>query len=413
MIDRYQPLFLLLVAAALVVTGCDQSSQRADPENANRYIISQNSSAAGDAATGSFSGTNAVQAPDTVDYYVQGYTVNKDYTWTVNGNELSSATSSDESYVWESRGGEFISVVYGEGGVTTMSGTNSITVNAADDDIDAETIEVSTQLPATGGQVARFGGFSTVANLAASSNIAKLLNDEGSSFTLFAPSNSALAAGDDPAGALGAAPTQAFDPDEDTTSTVRADILKYHAIQDSLASEDLPANNVETLLGNTTVTVTSDMVKQSDIPASNGVIHRLNTPLLPPTASVDFTDRALADTSVTQGDTLMVDGLYIPEGGGYIVLHDKEELETAGAVASTVGVSEYIEGPGVVNGVKVALDEDLTDDVVTLGAMPHQETNGNESYDFIGSSGPDGPYTLEGEPVIDFAEIDVQDTSSN
>jgi hypothetical protein len=280
---------------------------------------------------------------------------------------------------------------------------------------------VSTQLPPVGGQVDRFGGLSILGDLAVSSNVAKLLSDEATSFTLFAPSDPAFADGDDPVGALGATPTQAFDyredgPSEDTTSTVRADILKYHAVQgDSLSEENLPAT-VETMLGNTEVTVTEDMVKQADIPASNGVVHRLNTLLLPPTASVDFTDRTVQAEDVEQGSTVVVDGSYIPEGGGFIVLHDESQLDgtTAGAVASTVGVSDYIEGPVVANKVEITLDEDLTDDI-TLGAMAHEDTNDNESYDFPSSGGAeDGPYTIDTdgdgneEPVIDFAAFTVE-----
>lgn len=409
---RYQTLLLLFAATALVLAGCDQSSQKASPEYPNRYIITQNNSASGDAATGSLSDANAVNVPDTVDYYMQGYTVNKDYTWTVNeSSDLPTAASSNQTYEWQSRGGEFITVVYGPGDpLATTSGmsasTNSIQVDASNDDINAETIEVSAAVTnSISGQIGRFGAFSTLTSLAASSGIADVLSQEGPSFTLFAPSESAF-------GALGNVPTQAVDDDEDATSSVRADILKYHAIQgDSLTAGDLPANDVETLLGSETVSVTADMVSQANIPATNGVIHKLSSaPLLPPTASVDFTNRTLADTSVTQGDSLTVDGVYIPESGGFIVLHDQQELQNAGAVQSTVGVSEYIEGPAVVNGVKVALDEDLNGDV-TLGAMPHDDTNDNQNYDFTGPNGPDTPYTLNGDVVIDFGDITVESTN--
>ena len=407
---RYHTLLLLCAAAALALAGCDQSSQKASPENANRYIITQNNSASGGAATGSFSGANVVNVPDTVDYYMQGYTVNKDYTWTVNGSsDLPTAASSDQTYEWQSRGGEFITVVYGPGDpIATTSGmsasTNSIQVNASNDDINAETIEVSAAVTdSISGQIGRFGAFSTLTSLAASSGIADVLSQEGPSFTLFAPSEAAFAALDN-------VPTQAVDDDEDATSSVRADILKYHAIQgDSLTASDLPANDVETLLGSETVSVTADLVSQANIPATNGVIHKLNAPLLPPTASVDFTNRTLADTSVTQGDTLTVDGVYVPESGGFIVLHDQQELQNDGPVASTVGVSKYIEGPAVANGVKVALDEDLSGDV-TLGAMPHDDTNNNQTYDFTGADGPDTPYTLNGNVVIDFGDIVVEST---
>ena len=400
--------------------GCDQSSQKADPENVNRYIITQNNSASGDAATGSFSGANAVNVPDTVDYYVQGYTTNKDYTWTVNGtSDLPTAASSEQTYEWQSRGGQFITVVYGPGDpVATTSGispsTNSVQVNASSDEIDAETIEVSAAVTdSISGQIGRFETFATLTSLASSSGIADVLSQEGPSFTLFGPSNAAFAAdidGDgesEAAGAIGGMPTQAVDDDEDATSSVRADILKYHAIQgDSLTAGDLPANDVETLFGNTTVSVTADMVSQANIPATNGVIHKLGgAPLLPPTASVDFTDRTLADTSVTDTDSLMVDGSYFPEAGGYIVLHE------GSAGGPVVGNSEYVEGPGISNEVQVYLDEDYSgESAVTLVAMPHEETTGDETLDFPGD---DPPYMLSGSPVTDQAEITIETTGSN
>jgi uncharacterized surface protein with fasciclin (FAS1) repeats len=403
---RYHTLLLLCAAAALVLAGCDQSSQKASPENVNRYIITQNSSASGDAATGSFSDANTVNVPDTVDYYMQGYTVNKDYTWTVNGSsDLPVAASSDQTYEWQSRGGEFITVVYGPGDpIATTSGmsasTNSIKVNASNDNINAETIDVSAAVTDNlSGQIGRFGAFSTLTSLAASSGIADVLSQEGPSFTLFAPSEAAFAA-------LENVPTQATDADEDSTSSVRADILKYHAIQgDSLTASDLPANGVETLLGSETVSVTAEMVSQANIPATNGVIHKLDgAPLLPPTASVDFTDRTVADTTVTQDapdDSLTVDGSYFPEEGGYILLYDDS--------GSVVGESKYISGPGVSNEVKVGLEENFSSGTgpITLVAIPHRENSGNESFDGDSS---DPPYQLDGSDVMDEAVIDVEST---
>lgn len=409
---RYHTLLLLCAAAALVLAGCDQSSQKASPENANRYIITQNSSASGDAATGSFSGANAVNVPDTVDYYMQGYTVNKDYTWTVNGtSDLPTTASSDQTYQWESRNGEFITVVYGPGDpIATTSGmsasTNSIKVNASNDNINAETIDVSAAVTDNlSGQIGRFGAFSTLTSLAASSGIAGVLSQEGPSFTLFAPSTAAFAAdidGDDelePAGAIGGTPTQAVDDDEDTGTSVRARLLKYHVVQgDSLTASDLPVTR-ETVLG-PEVTVNGDEVSQANIPATNGVIHKRDAALLPPTALVDFTDRTVPDTTVMQDSTLTVDGSYFPPTGGYIVLHEG----TAGG--PIVGNSEYIEGPGIANEVEVPLDKDYSGrSNVTLVAMPHDD-NGNETFE----PGSDSAYQLNGSPVTDEAVIDVEST---
>lgn len=421
---RYQTLLFFCLAVAFVLAGCDQSAQKADPESANRYIIKQGGTSAGDATTGSFSGANEVSVPDTVDYYVQGYTVDKSYTWSVNDSDLPTASSSEQTYRWESRGGEFITVMYtaddpiASTTATSDPSTVSISVNASPDDINAETIEVEAAVrDSIGGQVARIGSFSTLATLAVPSGIAGILGQTQSTFTLFGPSNASLASGGEVAGALGGVPTQAVDADEPRTSSVRADLVKYHAVQgNAFTSEDLPVSNVETLLGNTTVSVDESMVSDADIPATNGVIHELNTPLLPPVASADFTDRALPDTSVAQGDTIVVDGVYMPADGGFVVLHDKSELQSAGAVASTVGVSDYIEGPTVANEVKVALDEELNGDV-TLGAMPHKDSNDNEQYDFATPqgvlTGNDTPYQLEGNTVIDYAEITVEPVGSN
>ncbi len=423
---RYHTLLLLCAAAALVLAGCDQSSQKASPENANRYVITQNNSASGDASTGSFSDTttvslpdttftdsSTVNVPDTVDYYMQGYTVDKDYTWTVNGSsDLPVAASSEQTYEWQSRGGEFITVVYGPGDpIATTSGTNlstnTIQVDASNDNISPETIEVSTALTDNvSSQISRFGAFSTLTSLAASSDIADVLSQEGASFTLFAPSTAAFAAdidGDDEAeqaGAIGGTPTQAVDDDEDATTSVRAQLLEYHAIKGerlSLTASDLPVTR-ETVLG-PDVTVEGD-VSQFNIPATNGVIHKRDAALLPPTALVDFTDRTVPDTTVMQDSTLTVDGSYFPEGGGYIVLHESS------ATGDIVGNSEYIEGPGIANEVEVPLDKDYSGrSSVTLVAMPHDD-NGNETFE----PGSDSAYQLNGSPVTDEAVIDVEST---
>ena len=46
---------------------------------------------------------------------------------------------------------------------------------------------------------------------------------------------------------------------------------------------------------------------------------------------------------------------------------------------------------------------------IPLGAMPHLDTNGNQTYDFLTSNGDaDGPYTMDGQPVLDSAMFTVQ-----
>ena len=51
----------------------------------------------------------------------------------------------------------------------------------------------------------------------------------------------------------------------------------------------------------------------------------------------------------------------------------------------------------------------------TFVAMPHQDTNGHEAYDFVSEEGSvDGPYTDGGDPVLDDAQLTVDaDDGSN
>lgn len=103
--------------------------------------------------------------------------------------------------------------------------------------------------------------------------------------TVFAPSNAAFAKL--PAATL----TDLLKPENKATL---AGILKYHVINGSLTSAQilsmaLPMNLV-TLQGNTvtvskngsTVMVNNAMVIQADIMASNGIIHIIDTVLMPP-----------------------------------------------------------------------------------------------------------------------------------
>ena len=416
MTRRYNTLPLFFLAVAVVLAGCDQSSLNNEPNSANEYIITQANSAVGDAASGSFSDPPTVTVPDTVDYFVEGFTTEKSYSWTVNDNDVPVEGESETSYVWESRNGEFVTLHYNTGDplvnveASQDTTTNTFSVNSPDDDIDPETLEIVTAIPSLVGQVSRLGSFSTLATAATSSNVAEVLAD-GGPFTVLGPRTAAF-------DTLNALPTQATDSDEDATTSVRGQILQYHAVSGTVNSGDIQdGQSVPTLLGdlevdfsvsNGEVTVNDRAtVVKPDVPVTEGALHRLDRVLLPPVGLVDFTDRTLADTSTAQGDTLVVDGSSIPEGGGFIVLHDQEELQAGNTSGSIVGVSDYLE-PGIHNEVKIALDEDITQ-TTTLGAMPHEDSDGDEQFDFTTLGGEDGPYTLNGEPVIDEAEIEVTD----
>lgn len=407
MIRRFRILSLLLFASALVLVGCDQSSQKPAFTSGDSYIINFQNSAVGDGDA------TSVTVPDTLDYFVQAFTIEKDYTWTVDDSEPPVETRADETYVWERRGGEFISVVFSPDDPITATDTETtehlVTVDASPDDILPDTVRVTAEYPTIAGQVGRLSSFSTLASLATSSGVAEVLGGDGP-FTLMGPQNAALAG-------LEATPTQATDDDEPASSSVRGDILKYHAIPSSVASGDISdGDTVPTLLGDQTltfnvsggaITVDGAQVVRPDIPVTNENFHGVDGLLTPPTASIDFTDRT--PDGVAAGDTITVDGSFFPadvdqNGGGFVVLHDSTELADQGAIPSIIGKSEYV-NPGVQNEVEVILDEAVSN-TTTVGAMAHRDTNGNQTYDFEATSGAeDGPYTLSGNAVIDFGVL--------
>lgn len=422
--NRYSTLLLLLAAVALAVTGCDQSTQTAAPGDVNRYIISQKTAWIGDGSPVNFQDSSqTIFVPDTISYAVQGFTVNKDYTWTVNGNEVPVEPRSNSTYVWEARKGEFVSVMYTlndpMAGVDHAAGGSviSLAVDSPDDDINKEVVNVQAVIPQISTQLARLpssltgGAFTRIEGLGTSSGVGALLQagapGGSQSYTVFTPNDAAIAA-------LGAVPTQATDPDEPSISSVRGDLLRYHALGNKVSSGDLSDGSVQTLFGNQTIqvdasagTVNGTSIVGTDFPtAGNGFVHTIDNVLLPSTASVDFTDQDT--TSLSAGETVVVDGSFIPEGGGFVVLHDSTELQNQGPITSTVGVSDYIGPNSIANEVEVELDR-AVNSTTTIGAMPHEDTNDNQTYDFATTAGSeDTPYTLEGAPVLDFAVYNIQ-----
>jgi major cell surface glycoprotein (TIGR04216 family) len=103
------------------------------------------------------------------------------------------------------------------------------------------------------------------------------------------------------------------------------------------------------------------------------------------------------------GRTVSVASTNLPEGG-FAVIHDSSLLD-GNVIGSVVGASTYLT-PGTTENVLVQLDEQ-PEGTVTLIAMAHRDTDGDQTYDFVTSEGSDdGPYVNdEGNPVIDDAEI--------
>ena len=335
-------------------------------------------------------------------------------------------TRSNSSYVWEAREGEFVTLVFTqEDPMTSVDSetptTNTLRVNSPDDDINAEEITITTEVPPFDKQVGRIGnlggsqGYSEVVGLVSTAGVDAVLQN-GDPYTLLAPTNAAIRV-------IPTLPTQATDPDEPATSSVLGDLLKYHAIPSDISSGDISdGQTAQTLFGDQTVEFSTGdgvsindgqaSVSKPDFPATNGAIHGIDGVLLPSTASVDFTNRTVDSLSAggmdSDPDSITVDGSFVPEGGGFIVLHDSTELQNQGAIQSIVGVSEYIGSNSIANGVKIAVDE-AVNDTTTIGAMPHKDTNDNQEYDFETSAGTeDTPYTLEGSPIIDFGILYIE-----
>jgi hypothetical protein len=105
---------------------------------------------------------------------------------------------------------------------------------------------------------------------------------------------------------------------------------------------------------------------------------------------------AFADQTVDEG-TVTVRNATLPDGG-FVVVHRVEN----GSPGAVIGNSTYLE-PGTHENVVVPLDEPL-ESSTELVAMAHRDTNDNELYDFPDA---DGPYTTDGAPVVDSANVSV------
>ncbi|MFC7202676.1 PGF-CTERM sorting domain-containing protein [Haloferax namakaokahaiae] len=124
------------------------------------------------------------------------------------------------------------------------------------------------------------------------------------------------------------------------------------------------------------------------------------------TAAVSVSDTASIDYSeqVTGGYSIVVDSVFLPEGG-FVTVHDGTVTE--GAVFESIrGTSDYLE-PGYYTDVRVELDTPLNE-TTTVVPMAHVDSDGDETYTFPESEGEaDGPYTADGSAVIDSGNATV------
>ncbi|SFF86701.1 hypothetical protein SAMN04488063_0582 [Halopelagius inordinatus] len=130
-----------------------------------------------------------------------------------------------------------------------------------------------------------------------------------------------------------------------------------------------------------------------------------------PFATVEFGNQMAGEHTVVVDATVL-------SAGGFVAVHDGRLFEGQ-AAESVVGVSEYL-SPGAHYSVEVDLfsgvpgtefdEETSLSEGQPLVAMPHLDTNGNETYDFVTSGGSeDGPYVDDGSPVVDLALAGTED----
>ncbi|MDL5361232.1 hypothetical protein [Halalkalicoccus sp. NIPERK01] len=120
------------------------------------------------------------------------------------------------------------------------------------------------------------------------------------------------------------------------------------------------------------------------------------------------TDRAEVTVTdqTSDGTYVIVDGATLPEGG-FVAIHDGTLRTADDPFGSLRGVSSFL-GAGSHDRIGVALDEPLAE-TQRVWAMLHRDTNGTRTFDFGATAGDeDGPYTLEGRPVIADACITVE-----
>jgi hypothetical protein len=111
-----------------------------------------------------------------------------------------------------------------------------------------------------------------------------------------------------------------------------------------------------------------------------------------PTASVTFTNQLSFGSAVTVDEVTLSDG-------GFVAMHRDN------ASGTVIGNSDYLE-TGSHSDVEITLDSTLDEDT-TLVAMPHQDTDGDEQFEFESGSSVDEPYTENGTAVTDSAAITV------
>jgi phosphate binding protein len=141
--------------------------------------------------------------------------------------------------------------------------------------------------------------FSTLVSLVQAAGLVDALSGEGP-FTVFAPTNDAFAALPQPVVDYLLANTDLL-----------TQVLTYHVVEGAVMSADVATGAVPTLAGSSLDVVVSDMgvrvnnatVIAADVAASNGVIHVIDTVLIPPITLPEVDPLAISDNIVIAGSS--------------------------------------------------------------------------------------------------------------
>ncbi|MCD2203576.1 DUF7282 domain-containing protein [Halobacterium sp. KA-6] len=122
------------------------------------------------------------------------------------------------------------------------------------------------------------------------------------------------------------------------------------------------------------------------------------------TASATVSASVSVDHQQSDGHTVVVDSVDLSEPG-FVTIHDAS-LFAGETLASVAGTSTYLEA-GHHDDVEVTLHDPINESQ-TVVAMPHMDSDGDQSYDFVTSEGSDdGPFTANGGAVVDTAHASV------
>ena len=188
------------------------------------------------------------------------------------------------------------------------------------------------------------GTFDTLVAAVTAAGLAETLSGEGP-FTVFAPTDDAFAAL--PEGLVDAL----LLPENEAALTA---VLTYHVLGAEVPSSDVAAGDVETLQGESitiavedgTVMVNDATVTAVDVEASNGVIHVIDTVLVPP--SIDATALLVADAMEEDAmeDEAMEDEAMEEEGTIVDVAVGAGTFDTLVAAVTAADLAETLSGEG-------------------------------------------------------------------